>query len=252
MTCFQTAAALAILARPFALLHYIESFITRFTFVLTPMAASVLNLEGEAELKKFAIASSTYAFAFAIPAITVLGVFGNLIVEMWMGPDYVNQTVIWLIAGMGLLTSFHGSVLRIIIGLDLHGVAARNALLFTVTFLLVGLAVGHFMNWYSLEFFAALIAANAILVNGLYIPVYACRKLHLSLREFLGAIFSAPIIQTLLLSVALLALTLSYQPSAFEALIFVGIYGSIVLLIYFVSLLPPALRQEALQRFGLN
>ncbi|MFK7913946.1 MAG: lipopolysaccharide biosynthesis protein [Pseudomonadales bacterium] len=245
-------AALAILARPFALLHYIESFITRFTFVLTPMAESVLNLEGEAELKKFAIASSTYGFAFAIPAITVLGVFGNLIVELWMGPDYVNQTVIWIIAGMGLLTSFHGSILRIMIGLDLHGVAARNSLLFTFSFLITGLAIGNYLNWFSLEFFAALIATNAILVNGLYIPIYACRKLGLSPGEFLGAIFSAPIVQTLLLSIGLLAITLSYQPSAFEALVFVCIYGAVVLLVYFVNLLPPSIRQEAMQRIGLS
>ena len=249
---FLGPAALAILARPFALLHYIESFITRFTYVLTPMAESVLSLEGEEELKKFAIASSTYGFAFAIPAVTVLGIFGDVIVGMWMGPDYVNQTVIWTIAGMGLLTSFHGSVLRIIIGLDLHGVAARNALLFTLVFLACGLSIGRAMGWFSLEFFAALIAVNSVLVNGIYIPIYACRKLGLSLSRFLGAIFSTPILQTLLLSLLLAILTMAYQPSAFEALVFVCLYGAMVLLIYFVNLLPQDIRQDALQRIGLS
>lgn len=245
-------AALAILARPFALQHYIESFISRFTYVLTPMAESVLSLEGKEELQKFTMSSSTYGFAFAIPAITVLGVFGDLIVELWMGPDYVNQTVIWIIAGMGLLSSFHGPVLRIIIGLDLHGIAARNSLLFTAIFLTCSILLGRSMGWFSLEFFAGMIALNTVLVNGVYIPIYACRKLGIRLSRFLGALFSPPIVQTLLLSLLLAVINYAYDPSPFEALVFVCIYGSAVLLIYIVSLLPADLRQEALQRFGLS
>ncbi len=245
-------AALAILARPIALIRYIETFISRFTFVLTPMAESVLAIEGKERLQSFAKQSGRYSFAFAVPAITLFAVFGEDVIRVWMGADYVNRNVIWILSFAGLFLALQGSILRIIIGLDLHGQAAGRALILALAILATALVTGKVLDAYSLEYFATTISLTIFLINGILIPTYACRKLEIPFADYLRALISGPVVAAVAAGAIVFATKsiLAESLSGWRFAYLIAGYGVVIGVIYFRYLLPPQFRERLLHRFA--
>lgn len=237
-------AALAILVRPGVLLRYIDTFVTKFTYILTPMAESVLSIEGKDRLLEFVKNTARYSFAMILPPITLFGVFGDEVIALWMGSDYVNRTIIWLLSIGAILSASQSAILRVVIGLDLHGPAAKRSIIYTIALLTSLLLIGWHQQLYSIEFFAGCVLANSAVIQGLYLPAYSCRKLKIPFADYLRAVFPFSVVIVLLLGIALAALDYFLDPALLQSALYGAGYLALCAVIYWMYLIPKATRSQ--------
>jgi O-antigen/teichoic acid export membrane protein len=185
-------AALAVLARPVALIRHVETFIQKFSFVLTPTAGAIQGAGREAELRQFVIDTTRYGVAFTLPLVLFLGIFGGQILRLWMGPSYEAGGILLAILAAGyLLPASQSTTLRILMGLNLHGRVALWNLLVTVGVYGIGVAILSVTGW-TLAGASALIAASLTAGNGIVGPYYACQRLGIPVRDYARGVFLIP------------------------------------------------------------
>ena len=238
--------ALSIFARPGALVRHIQTFVTRFSFMLTPMAAPILKSDGLSALNEFTTNCARYCFAFTLPVVILFCLFGDDLVLVWMGQNYVNHNVI-LILGLGFLLPLAQSPLvRVLIGVNLHGVAARISLGTTLLALTIGIAIIK-NTTESIEAYALLMAGTMTLIDGILIPLYACKKLKLSLSSYLTSAFSRVMIISLVPVIPIILVNKFVPTSLLVILLQVSFYSATVITLYWVSLLDDAAKAKILE-----
>lgn len=186
-------AMLAVFARPMALARHAQTFINKFSFVLTPIASSLKASGKENELKLFYLDATRYGFALTMPLLLVLGVFGDVILSIWMGPRYAQGITLAIIAGCYLLPVAQGVSMHIMMGTNSHG---RVALMSLVITLLVFSAVALYIysaGW-TLERAALLAGLPLVAGNGLLVPFFACRQLKVGIVEYVRSSLSVPVL----------------------------------------------------------
>ncbi len=184
-------AALAVFARPVALIRHVQTFVNKFAFVLTPTAGSLQGQGKDAELAEFVISATRYGAAITIPLMLVLAIYGDYIVRIWMGPSYVQMPLIVVLAALFVIPISQEPALRVLMGINRHGPIALLASAVTVICLAVG-AVG--ISWWGWTLArAALLAGIPLLVsNGILLPLYACRTFGIRFGWYLRCVFALP------------------------------------------------------------
>lgn len=186
-------AALAVYARPVALFNHVERLITQYAFLLTPMAGSIQGLAREGELKEFFLTSMRSSLAMTLPAVLLLGGFGDAIIRLWMGESYVVPLLAPLL-GVGLLLPLaHSAAFRILAGVNAHGRVAVITLFVTSAALLVSLIPAFMFGWSELVA-AAVVGVSMTAGPGLTGVVGACRRFSVSMKEYLGQVVVAPVL----------------------------------------------------------
>ncbi|PKH01070.1 transporter [Psychromonas sp. MB-3u-54] len=186
-------AALAIFARPLALTRHIRVFISKFTMILTPSVGAMLDPSQRGELKQFYLITTKLSFAFTLPLVITLLISGDLILLLWMGPDYVNQMLVSILALGVLLPVSQDCSLRILMGMNKHGKIS------IYLFLVIVMAFSCFYI-YSLSNELTLISAAIGLTvpmnlsYGVMMPIYTCKKLELPLFQYVAFAILKPII----------------------------------------------------------
>lgn len=216
-------AALAILSRPLALVRHVEMFISKYTFILAPAAGSMQGENKEVELRKLFIESHMYSNALTFPPIIILIVFGDYILNLWMGADYANGHLTAILAGGGLIYISQKPSMNILTGMNMHG--KIGIILFTVTLgsYFVGLIYLE-MTFWSLERAAIIFTVSNVLGYGVVLPWFACRRLHVSAIEYLKGTMLVPLACNLIF-VVVLYLTRIY---GMQHYILNMVFGSIV------------------------
>ncbi len=148
-------AALAVLARPAALISTVRTLIGKFTNVLVPTAGSLQKKGSRAELRAFALENSRINLILAIPPLAFLLILGDIVVELWMGPNYANLTISVIFAAAVMLPMSQSAMMKILTGMDLHGRVAKRSAIMTVILLGIGIAIASYVGW-SLPVAAAL------------------------------------------------------------------------------------------------
>ncbi|MCP4322562.1 MAG: oligosaccharide flippase family protein [Psychromonas sp.] len=172
-------AMLAVFSRSFALTKHISTFLSKFTMIITPSVSSMLNGNNSDELRSFFILTTKLNFAFALPLVIFLVIFGDVVLTFWMGSNYANASLITILAIGALLPIAQDPSLRILMGLNQHG--KISFYLFLLVFVLYGLFYIYFQNTPLTLVSAAL--ALTIPMNiayGLLLPISACQKIALS------------------------------------------------------------------------
>jgi len=197
-------AMLAVFARPLALVRHVETFINKFSFVLTPTASSLQASGKTEELRKFYLESTRYGFALAMPMMLVLAVFGDVILKLWMGPRYEQGLTLAILAACYLLPVAQNVSMRIMMGTNSHG---RVALLSLVIAMAVFAGVSLYIDGtaWTLERAAFLAGLPLIVANGFVVPFFACRQLGVGPAEYLRNSLTVPV----LCNAALLAVLVS-------------------------------------------
>ncbi|MDX1694006.1 MAG: MATE family efflux transporter [Ketobacteraceae bacterium] len=240
-------AALAVLARPVSLVKHVESFITRFAFILTPMAGSMQASQDQTRLNSFVYAASKYGFAFTLPAMILFGFYGNDLLRVWMGGDYVTDYLV-LILAIGLLLPISQSpVVRIMVGRNLHGPVALMSLLMTVAGFAVGASVA-LLYGVTVETAGVLIVTLSTLVNGIAVPIYSCIRMGVPVMSYIRETF----LRVALIGAASLAVLFVFDSFVHfhGALIFlnVAVYGIFTLVLYWFFLLTEKDKQTVLKK----
>jgi O-antigen/teichoic acid export membrane protein len=196
-------AALAIIARPLALVRHIATFASKFSNVLTPTAGSLQSQNRGEELREFALQSARNGWLISIPPLAFIIVLSDLVMELWMGPEYADWgTAAILAAGFFLPISQH-PLTKVMVGLDEHGKIARTSIIVSTVVFGVGLVWVSSSQW-TLWAAAALMAAPIGLGTGLAVLFHGLRYLSIDVRTYFGVVLKRPLILLLNLVVALL------------------------------------------------
>lgn len=233
--------ALAIFTRPIALVRHIENFLSRFTFILTPIAGTIESLEGRQKLKDFVVDSAKYGLAFSLPAVVLFAVFGHHIIQLWMGAAYVEEYLVAILALGFLLPMSQSAIARVLIGIDEHGPAALLSI--------VSLAILYPVVWLLLkptttQDFALLAVIPLSLVNGVIVPIYACRRIGLSVFEYVSRAFTKVLAIGVPLSIVLASVAEIYSAGWMLSIFLGASYLLAVSILYYKFILPLAYQKQ--------
>ncbi len=185
------AASLAVLVRYLSLVKYIEMFINRFSRMLSPSTAALCAMDKQDELRRFFVDGSRYAASLALPMLVMFGFFGDRVVGLWMGSDYIDKDLVSVLAIGYCLPVLMGPAQSVLIGMYAHARVTRLVMLALVTGFSVGYVVLDFIGW-SLERAALMETITLSLSFGVIVPVVCCRRLGIRLVGFLVEAYSAP------------------------------------------------------------
>jgi len=186
-------SALAVFARSLALTRHITTFMSKFTMMLTPSISSMLADNQKKELNLFYLTTTKLSFAFTLPLVIFLGVFGDQIILWWMGPAYVNHTMTIILALGVLLPASQDSSLRLLMGMNVHGKISIYVLVVVLVTFLCFYAYYHEQG-FSLEAAAFSLVVPMNLAKGILIPIYTCKKLNLNIFSYLYNSILIPIL----------------------------------------------------------
>jgi O-antigen/teichoic acid export membrane protein len=186
------AATLAVFARSGALVRHGETLINKFAFVLTP-AASSLKSSGQADdLRALFLDSTRFAAYIVVPMALTLALVGDLIMLVWMGPNYQSGPVLLILVAGYFLPMTQRPAMQVLMGMNLHGWVGISSLVMALAGLATSYTALAVMGW-GLPGAAVALAVPMMLGKGLFTAAYACHKLRVSAAEYLRRSFLGPL-----------------------------------------------------------
>ncbi len=200
-------AMLAVFARPLALIRHLTAMVNKFTLILTPMVGSLQSSGDMDGLRNLFINSARFSFAITMPAVAVLAVMGDLILQIWMGEGYSHRSLIVVLSAGFLLVIAQDCMIRTLMGIDAHGrMGLYMIVVATVSALVEYLVYPAVSSNWSLTTAAVFLVVPMVLVYGIVLPLYTCSRLEIPmavyLRESMGIPFSCNVPFVVLLMVA--------------------------------------------------
>ncbi len=229
-------AALAVFTRPVVLVKYVGTFISRFSFVLTPTAGALQASGDDKGIRDFILETTRISVSITLPLLIVIAAYGDVIIGIWMGDDYINQPLIILLAIGTFLQASQQTTVRILIGMNMHG---RLGLISFVIILLVfipGYIYFSETGW-SLINAAVLFVLSEILGAGIVIPIYACRLVKIPIYQYLKRAFVTPVLICCVFLGVILLNRVMFEDSRLLALLGGLLSGGLILSLLYWKLL---------------
>ena len=245
-------AALAVFARPMALTKQIKTFMTKFTLMLTPTTGSMQGSGDIKAVQTLFMNTTKLSFAFALPSLGFLFIYGDVILNYWMGPEYALWPLMMILAFGQLLPMGQDTSIRILMGLNQHGRISIFAFLAIFVFFGIGLCFSGLGDW-ELTTAALLFVIPMNIVYGFIVPIYTCRELKLSWFGYVHNSFIKPLIYIIpFLGLLSWSRHLYQSNEILTASLFLVAAGLITLIIYFVYLVPVKMQNKLLSRLKLS
>lgn len=192
VAAFLGVGPLAVYSRAASLVRHVAAFADKFAFVLKPTASSLQGAAQDAELRELLITTTRYAAYLTLPMITVLTILDDAILRLWMGPSYEQGWVLPILALGHALPLVQQPASGILAGLNLHGWLGIARFATALCSIGLGVITVGFLQWDLIG--AALSVALPLLVgNGLFIAIYACRRLGVPVTEYVRRALGPPI-----------------------------------------------------------
>ena len=245
-------AALAVFARPVALFSHADKFISLYALLLTPVAGSLQGLNRNAELRELLISSLQASFAMTIPAILMLASYGDAIVRLWMGNDYVVPILAPILGLAFLLPYAHSVAMRILVGVNAHGRIALRSLVYSLVILAISITAAFYYGW-SPVVAAVVVCVSMAVGPGIVVVAGACKRFDVSFSDYFSGAVSRPLLCNLpLLAIVVLSRIFDQDVTALDAVVYCSIGGTLVFILYWFFVVPDALRDKVRRRFGLK
>lgn len=186
-------AALAIYARSATLVAKAEGFVERFAMVLTPVASGMIGSGKTHELSNAFVRFSQSGVAITLPLALLFLFYGDHIILLWMGGDYVYKYLLQVVAIFSIGTPIRHTAMYFLAGANAHGRASawcvvNSAAAFGVLYL-------YFEDLDPLN--AALLANGSLTVGTAMTSVtMAIRKFAVSSVDYLREVLVKPIMIT--------------------------------------------------------
>ena len=238
-------AALALYSRPRSLMHHVDVLVRKMAMTLIPTTSSLESASRTQEIRELVIKSARYSFYLALPIVLLLVVFGGVILQLWMGPDYANGLIPAVLAMGHLAVMIQLPALNILTGLNAHGRPGLARLVASLCSVGLSFIV---LEYSDLGLLGMAMAATIPLtvVNLVDIPAVICRRVQLSLTEYFKAITVGPVLHVLPFAACLIGarLVLSHSP-LLGLLLGAAVGGSLLLIVYWRYVLPHSIRRKA-------
>ncbi|MDM8008511.1 MAG: oligosaccharide flippase family protein [Phycisphaerae bacterium] len=240
-------ASLAVYSRSRSLVSHAQTSINKFGFVLTPMAGSLQAADRREELRRLLVTSSRLATYLSLPIVLVLAIMGDPLLHIWMGPRYQLGWVLAILAIGHLTEMTRQPVMGILAGLNAHGRLAIAGLAAALCSVVLGFLAVGILGW-GLVGAAVSVALPLALVNGVYVPVYACRRVAMPLRRYLAEINRGPLLCAIPFAAILLLGRVYCADNAYRALLYGAGGATLILsLLYWKYVVPPRIRGAAIR-----
>jgi O-antigen/teichoic acid export membrane protein len=241
---FLGPSALALYSRPKSLVQYTGVLVSKLAFVLTPTASALHSTSRGEELRALFINATRYAACISLPLTIGMVIMGGPLLQLWMGPKYANGTLVALVA-LGSFAMFtFMPAMSILAGLNAHGRPGMMHLLAAAcSVVLVFLALGPLHM--GLEGVALAVGLPLTVAYGVYVSVYACRRLETPWASFLSGAFRIPLLCTIPLAICLIASRLLLHDQPLRSLWLGTSIGGILLAVtYWRYVLPERIRRR--------
>ncbi|WP_022940392.1 MATE family efflux transporter [Psychromonas hadalis] len=242
-------AALAIFARPMALTKQIRTFMTKFTLMLTPTTGSMQGAGDMKAIQTLFVNTTKLSFAFTLPSLGFLFIYGDVVLQYWMGSEYALSTLVMILALGQLLPMGQDTSIRILMGMNQHGRISLVAFIVIFAVFALGLMFTGIDSW-QLTTAALLFVIPMNIVYGFIVPIYTCRELKIAWLSYVRQSFLKPVLYILpylgLLAWSRQAFNSNDVLIAWSAFIAAGI---VTIIIYFIYLVPEKMQQKISSRF---
>jgi O-antigen/teichoic acid export membrane protein len=236
-------AALALFARPRSLIRQAAVFPQKYAFMLAPAAAALSGNRDSCELQRFVKESTRYGISLSLPVMIFLALNGGPLLQLWMGNGYADASLILLLTLGFTAEMVYQPLSNLLLGLNLHG---RPGFFSSIAALIaVGLTYGAIRAGGGMNAIALAMGIPWSIVHGVYLPIYACRRVKIPIWEFLKEVWTRPLLCAVPFSVCLLAGRLAFPAKPLPALMAGALLGALALAIcYWIWVLPPAWKDK--------
>jgi O-antigen/teichoic acid export membrane protein len=245
-------AALAVYARPGALVRHADTLTNKFGMVLAPAASSLKGSQRLDELKRLFIEATRFAAFLAVPITVFLAVMGDPILQVWMGPAYRQGSLMAVVALGTLLPLTMRPAGHVLIGLNAHGRVGW------ASFAVAWLGVAACMLSLGPLHLGLIAAAFSLVIpytlgNGVFVMVYTCRRVGVPLGEFVRKAYLAPVACGIALAAGLsiVRITLAARP-LLSLIAGVLVAAAIVGPTLWRFALPDHLRRKVMRKLGVR
>jgi O-antigen/teichoic acid export membrane protein len=114
-------AALAVFSRYATLVRQLGRTTERMTLAIRPMISSLVGLGRRSDVARLYQRAAAAAVMLTLPMACVMGVFGDLLVTVWMGPEFVVPGLAWLLVVMAAVNADRLVAMQVLGGLNEHG-----------------------------------------------------------------------------------------------------------------------------------
>lgn len=244
------APALAVFSRYFTLTRQVTRLVDRLTVVVPPLASELGSLGQHERLNQFTMRAAGVTVMLGAPMCLLIAVFGDDLVRVWMGPDFVAPGLSWVLAGMVLVHLDRGVATRVLSGLNAHG---RIALTCWVTSGVVFTVLLAFL--YPLNPLRTAILVAGTMAFGVTLPHFylACRRLRIDYLEYFRKVYYRPMIVNTLFLLGLLAAEYALSAGrALTAVLVLGLSGAGLAALYWWLAFDDRMRRLFRQRMALE
>lgn len=241
---FIGPAALAVYARPRALVRHVQTFMFRYAFVLSPTVSSMQEMDDFEGIKNLLIRASRYGAYIFMPIILFLAIMGGSLLRIWMGENYEHQILLSVLALGYLPFILQLPMTSILRGLNLHGRAgavesAASVLGICGVWIVLGPMNGSMVN--------AVIAAvvPSFLIEAIVIPFYARLVLGISLLHYFREVFFKPLLMLAPYIISLVFVKINFAGRPVDSLILGMLIGLLSLMLpYWMYVIPASLKEK--------
>lgn len=240
-------AALALYARPRSLIYQMRTLVGKMAYVLTPTTSSLQSADDMEGIRDLLIKSVRYAVYMIVPMMLLIAVFGDAVMQFWMGADYAD---LWVPAILAIGSIFGASQLpayNILSGLNAHGRSGLALLIcsvcsFGLMFLMLGVLDAGLIGA------AIAVMLPATVMHIVYLPALVCRRVGMSKRRYLLGITVRPAVHILPFAASLVIGRLVFSGHPAQGLLWGGGVGSVILtILYWRYVLPDRIRDKFLK-----
>lgn len=241
---FAGAPTVALYSRSRALIRFTTRFVMGYARVLVSKAGDLQGRQGQDQLGKLLIDGTRYSLYLALPVAIVLLTMGRPLLLVWMGQDYSDPRILWILVAGFLPYQVQRSSYHVLLGIGQHG---RSSLASLVAAILSAALAALFIGYYRWGVIgaAAAIAIPTGLVNAFVIPYFACRAVHISLWQYWKRSFGRPIVDNLPFAALLVAARVLLPSRPILALAAgLAVASPVLVAVYWRSVLPLRFKQR--------
>jgi len=242
-------AMLAIYSRQTALLKHALRFMKQYAQVFIPRSSAYDAAADQAALRSLLVTTTRIGLYFSLPIVLLLCFLGDHIVTLWMGPGFIAQSVLIVIALGHLFMIPQQGAYSVLMGQNRHG---RIAIIDWC-----GVILGIVLAWILIAVFdlgmlgAAIgLAVPIALTGGLVMPIIACSACALPVTQYLRRIGWGPLLANVPMALSFALSRVWLEGFWIAAGASVG--GLITLPIYWRLVVPAEMRRRLLGKFGIN
>ncbi len=248
VAAYLGAASLALYARPIALVLHLSVFLSKFAFIFTPIASQLEASGKEGELRKLFYKITQYSACMAVPSILFLIIFGGQVLLVWMGKNYEQAELIAILAIGHLMTIGNRPVVNLLTGIGAHGRPAVANLLAAILSVIICLITVGVFHW-GLIGAALSVGLSLIAVDGVFLPIYACKSLNVPTLSFFWDSWLKPIFFAVPFVICLLAVRVLFSQKPVISILLGLAFGGIVMGITYWRWVVPIAERIRIKKF---